>query len=139
MLFENMIGKGENAGNQDFLLFPQCFLPIKKQISIFSVMFILLYANAFNFDLSKMLSFGKELILVSWNYAEWVGPWTVPKLRPTPGNQTQLPMITRPMLYLMTTDITQYLQMNLGSFIVYIVEKGENDRYLYPSFFNNVF
>ena len=24
---ENTVGKGENAGNQDFLLFPQCFLP----------------------------------------------------------------------------------------------------------------
>ena len=23
--FENMVGKGENAGNQHFLLFPQCF------------------------------------------------------------------------------------------------------------------
>ena len=22
---ENVVGKGENAGNQDFLLFPQCF------------------------------------------------------------------------------------------------------------------
>ena len=25
--FENIVGKGENAGNQHFLLFPQCFLP----------------------------------------------------------------------------------------------------------------
>ena len=25
--FENIFGKGENAGNQHFLLFPQCFLP----------------------------------------------------------------------------------------------------------------
>ena len=24
--FENIVGKGENAGNQHFLLFPQCFL-----------------------------------------------------------------------------------------------------------------
>ena len=23
--FENLVGKGENAGNQHFLLFPQCF------------------------------------------------------------------------------------------------------------------
>ena len=30
--FEN-IGKGENAGNQHFLLFPQCFVPLPKQIS----------------------------------------------------------------------------------------------------------
>ena len=25
--FENIMGKRENAGNQHFLLFPQCFLP----------------------------------------------------------------------------------------------------------------
>ena len=33
--FENTVGKGENAGNQHFLLFPQCFQPFPKQISIF--------------------------------------------------------------------------------------------------------
>ena len=33
--FEIIAGKGENAGNQHFLLFPQCFLPIQIQISIF--------------------------------------------------------------------------------------------------------
>ena len=32
--FENIVGKGENAGNQHCLLFPQCFLPFSKQISI---------------------------------------------------------------------------------------------------------
>ena len=30
--FENILGKGENAGNQHFLLFMQCFLPIPKRI-----------------------------------------------------------------------------------------------------------
>ena len=29
------MGKGENAGNQHFLFFPQCFLPFPKQISSF--------------------------------------------------------------------------------------------------------
>ena len=29
--FENNVGKVENAGNQHFLLFPQCFLPFPKQ------------------------------------------------------------------------------------------------------------
>ena len=29
-----IVGKGENPGNQHFLLLPQCFLPIQKQISI---------------------------------------------------------------------------------------------------------
>ena len=32
---ENIVGKGENAGNQHFLLFLQCFLPFLKQISSF--------------------------------------------------------------------------------------------------------
>ena len=33
-IFENIVGKGENVGNQHFL-FPQCFLPFEKQFSIF--------------------------------------------------------------------------------------------------------
>ena len=33
MAFENIVGKGENAGNQHFLLFPQCFLPFQTQKS----------------------------------------------------------------------------------------------------------
>ena len=37
--FENIAGKGENAGNQHFLLFLQCFLHISKQISIFQLPF----------------------------------------------------------------------------------------------------
>ena len=35
--FENILGKGENAGNQHFLLFPKCFLHIPEQISIFEL------------------------------------------------------------------------------------------------------
>ena len=33
--FENIVGKGENAINQHFLLFPQCFLLLPGQTSIF--------------------------------------------------------------------------------------------------------
>ena len=33
--FKNIVGKGENAGNQHFLLFPACFLPFPNQFSIF--------------------------------------------------------------------------------------------------------
>ena len=34
--FENIVGKGENAGNQHFLLFfPQCFLPFPREFSSF--------------------------------------------------------------------------------------------------------
>ena len=35
--FLNILGKGENAGNQHFLLFPQCFQPIPKRISAFNL------------------------------------------------------------------------------------------------------
>ena len=31
---ENIVGKGKKAGNQHFLLFPQCFLAFPKGISI---------------------------------------------------------------------------------------------------------
>ena len=34
--FENTVEKGENDGNQHFLLLPQCFLHFSKQISIAS-------------------------------------------------------------------------------------------------------
>ena len=32
-VFENIVGKGENAGYQHFLFFPQCFLSCPRQIS----------------------------------------------------------------------------------------------------------
>ena len=48
--FENISGKGENAGNQHFLLFPKCFLPFPKQISIFLVTFNLSSVCALNLD-----------------------------------------------------------------------------------------
>ena len=32
--FENIVGEGEIAVNQHFLLFPQCFLPFPKQFSV---------------------------------------------------------------------------------------------------------
>ena len=33
--FENLMGTGENAGNQQFVLFPQCFLTFPKQAGVF--------------------------------------------------------------------------------------------------------
>ena len=33
--FENIVGKGENAGNQHFLLVPRCFLPYQRDIAPF--------------------------------------------------------------------------------------------------------
>ena len=35
--FEDFVGKGENAGNQHFVLIPR-FLPFPKQISIFGLL-----------------------------------------------------------------------------------------------------
>ena len=34
--FENIVGRGEKAGSQHFLLSPQIFLPFSKQVKIFS-------------------------------------------------------------------------------------------------------
>ena len=47
--FENIVGKGENAGYQHFLLFPQCFLPFPQQILIFGHIY---------FVVCKFLQFG---------------------------------------------------------------------------------
>ena len=33
--FENIVGKGENAGNQHFLLFPLVFYPLQNKFQIF--------------------------------------------------------------------------------------------------------
>ena len=38
--FDNIVGKGENAGNQHFFLFPQFFLSNKRQISWFDQAFL---------------------------------------------------------------------------------------------------
>ena len=60
---ENIVGKGEKAGNQHFLLFPQCFLPFPKQNVIFGFMFNLSSTKAFNLNQSEILLCGKELTL----------------------------------------------------------------------------
>ena len=56
---ENTVGKGENAGNQHFLLFPQCFLLLSKREIIILAMFHLSSANAFTLVTSTILSFGR--------------------------------------------------------------------------------
>ena len=56
--FENIVGKGENAVNQHFLLFPQCF---QEELYFILFTFIFLLANALNLDWSKILMVGKEL------------------------------------------------------------------------------
>ena len=57
--------KGENAGNQHFLLFTQCFLPVAKHFFFFISSDIYLYfvaCKCFHFrSVYKILLFGKEV------------------------------------------------------------------------------
>ena len=59
--FQNIVGKGEIAGYQNFLHFPQCFQAFPREILTTSVIFIL--SSALNLDQSKILYYGKELTL----------------------------------------------------------------------------
>ena len=49
--FKNIVGKGENAGKQHFLLCPRCF-PLKSYMQI---------RNAYNFEWCQILLFCEEL------------------------------------------------------------------------------
>ena len=53
---ENNVRKGENGGNQHFLLFPQCYPPVNNLILL--VTFVLSFGIAFNLGWLKMFSFG---------------------------------------------------------------------------------
>ena len=55
---ENTVGKGENAGNQHFLLFP-LFSTLSEREIIILATFNLLSVNAFNLVTSKNCLFGK--------------------------------------------------------------------------------
>ena len=60
---ENIVEKGDKAGNQHFLLFPQCFFFTLSVINCtIRTTLKLSSANAFNLVWSKILSFCKELI-----------------------------------------------------------------------------
>ena len=61
---ENIVGKGENAGNQHFFPYPTMFSNLSilyKTNFKFPVTFILSYANAFDLDKPHILLFGNEL------------------------------------------------------------------------------
>ena len=58
---DKIVGKGEKAGNQHFLLSSAKFSTFPNTNLKFSFKFILPSANAFNSDKSKNLLFGKEL------------------------------------------------------------------------------
>ena len=62
-VLENIMGKGENAGNHYFLLFRQWVLlsPCRKNPATL-VFFCLPSANVSNLDQTKILLFGKEYI-----------------------------------------------------------------------------
>ena len=57
--FENIVGEGENAGNQHFLLFPKGFLSCKRQISL-SEQALTQYHTMPHSDKLKMHSCGKH-------------------------------------------------------------------------------
>ena len=61
--FEKIVEKGENAGNQHFLLFRQCVLPIPPKTFSFYLAFTFLSANAFNAYQCKILLFSNQLFL----------------------------------------------------------------------------
>ena len=59
---ENIVEKGENAGNQHFLLFPQCFPSYPEQILPCGSLLKFVICKCLQFGLgSNILSFGKEL------------------------------------------------------------------------------
>ena len=53
--FENIVGQGENAGNQHFLLFPQCFLLDKFHV-ITITSYKLPSTDTFHLNKSKSLA-----------------------------------------------------------------------------------
>ena len=59
--FENIVGKGENAGNRHFLLFPQCLSTFLQKRFAILAKFNLSSANALNLDESNIMSFGRKL------------------------------------------------------------------------------
>ena len=57
--FEKTVGKGEIARNEQFLLFPQSFLPVLRTFCHFLQIFKLSSANSFSLEESKICRLGK--------------------------------------------------------------------------------
>ena len=57
--FENTVGKGEIAGNEHFLLFPQCFSICLENFQSFSLNLELSSAHSFTLEESKVCRLGK--------------------------------------------------------------------------------
>ena len=77
--FEKIVGKGENAGNQHFLFFPQCFLPLPKTSIEFLFKCIMSSANALNLDQSKICRLVKSYGEIIRNTKELALYHTIPK------------------------------------------------------------
>ena len=60
--FENIVGKGEIARNEQFLLFPQCFLLNQITVSPFVHIFDILSLFATEFEKLKIGISGKVLV-----------------------------------------------------------------------------
>ena len=58
--YENIVAKGENTSNQHFSPFLTMFSTLPRTNFNVTVAFILLSANSFNFDQSKILLSGKD-------------------------------------------------------------------------------
>ena len=52
--FENTVGKGEIARNEQFLLFPHCFLPVLESFLPFSTNLKLSSASSLSLEESKI-------------------------------------------------------------------------------------
>ena len=73
-LLKTLLEKGENAGNQHFLLFPQSFLPFPKQVLISYSNLFLSSANAFNMDQPYIVKSNSSYHLHHsiWKYFEMI-------------------------------------------------------------------
>ena len=61
--FENIVGKGEIARNEQFLLFPQCFLLSQTTVSPFVHIFYIISLFAAEFEEPKIGISGKGLTI----------------------------------------------------------------------------
>ena len=65
--FENIVGKGENARNEQFLLFPQCFLLSQVIVSQFVHIFGVIFLFAAELEEPEIGISGKGLNLqIAW-------------------------------------------------------------------------
>ena len=65
--FENIVGKGEIARNEQFLLFPQCFLLNQISVSLFVHVFDIISLFAPEFEKPKIGISGKGVIRLRKN------------------------------------------------------------------------